>query len=223
MELSLRKFKELLNSHRLSISLVGMSNVGKSYMARALAADPSLGFTSACIDDLIEKQLEPFLESKGFKGIDGVAAWMGQPYDPQYPETQRLYLSFEEDSTNGVTRPTGRNLVVDTTGSVIYTPPPVLDRLKSETLIVYLEATAEVREGLFQKYISCPKPVIWGDSFSRKNGETDLDALKRCYPQLLEFRANRYNALADVTIPHQVLWKASGSQFLEEVKSRLSR
>ena len=223
MKLSLGKFEELLSSRRLSISLIGMSNVGKSYVARALASDPSLGFTPACIDDLIEEKLGPFLKSKGFTGIDGVAAWMGQPYDPQYPETQQLYLRFEEDSMNGVTRPTGRNLVVDTTGSAIYTPQPVLDRLKNETLVVYLEATDEVKDALFQKYISNPKPVIWGDSFSRKNGETDLDALKRCYPQLLEFRANRYCALADATIPHQVLWKASGRQFLEEVKSRLPR
>lgn len=223
MELSVGKFEELLGNRKLSISLIGMSNVGKSYVARALAADTSLGFTPVCIDDLIEEKLEPLLKSKGFTGIDGVAAWMGQPYDPQYPQTQQLYLRFEEESMNRVTRPIGRNLIVDTTGSVIYTPQPVLDRLKGETLVAYLEATAEVRDALFQKYISNPKPVIWGDSFNRKNGETDLDALKRCYPQLLEFRANRYCALADVTIPHQVLRNASGGQFLDHVKDRLPR
>ncbi len=223
MKLSVEKFEELLGNRKLSISLIGMSNVGKSYVARALAADTSLGFTPACIDDLIEEKLRPFLESKGFKGIDGVAAWMGQPYDPQYPETQRQYLHFEESSTDGVTRPNGRNLVVDTTGSVIYTPQPVLGRLKKETLVVYLEATAEVRDALFQKYISNPKPVIWGDNFNMQAGESEHDALKRCYPLLLDFRAERYAQLADATIPHQVLWNASGRQFLDQVRDRMPR
>lgn len=223
MELSLGKFEELLSSRRLGISLIGMSNVGKSYVARALAADPSLGFASVCIDDLIEEKLGPFLKSEGFAGIDGVAEWMGQPYDPQYPQTQQLYLRFEEESMNGVTHPTGRNLVIDTTGSVIYTPQPVLGRLKSETLVVYLEATAEFRDALFRKYISNPKPVIWGDSFNIQAGESERDALERCYPLLLGFRAERYAQLADVTIPRQLLQDASGRQFLEEVKSRLPR
>lgn len=97
----------------------------------------------------------------------------------------------------------------------------MLDRLKNETLVVYLEATAEVRDALFQKYISNPKPVIWGDSFNMQTGESKPDALKRCYPLLLGFRAEKYAQLADVTIPHKVLWNASGRQFLDEVRGRL--
>ncbi|MBI2145660.1 hypothetical protein HYU18_05075 [Candidatus Woesearchaeota archaeon] len=221
MELSKAGFDQRLGSHRLFVSLVGMSNVGKSFISVRLAPDHSLNFARACIDDCIEEKLSPFLEGRGFSGIDGVAAWMGQPYDARYPETQQLYLGFEEASMSEVGYGIGRNLVVDTTGSVIYLPQPVLSHLKEKTLVVYLEATDEVRNGLFERYISNPKPVIWGSSFNLQAGESGIEALKRCYPQLLDYRAGKYRELADVAVPGGALRDATGRQFLSELRSRL--
>ena len=114
-----------------------------------------------------------------------------------------------------------KNLLIDTTGSVIYLPHPVLQRLRENTLIIYLEATDDIRKLLFERYITNPKPVVWGSSFNKNTGESDLDALKRCYPQLLEFRATRYRELADVVIPCSALQNATGGQFLAELRSRL--
>ena len=219
MQLSKSEFDEHFNNSALFVSLVGMSNVGKSYIAGHLAAD--LKFANHCIDDLIEAMLKPFLEGKGFKGIDGVAAWMGQPYETQYSETQRLYLGFEEASMRGIESLTGQNRVIDTTGSVVYLPEAVLGNLKERTLVVYLEATDNIKHALFARYISNPKPVIWGTSFNRKPGESELEALKRCYPQLLEYRDAEYRKLADVAIPCSVLLNATGKQFLDELRSRL--
>ena len=219
MKLSKEKFDALRTNQGLFIALVGMSNVGKSYIAGRLAAD--LKFAHHCIDDLIEAELNPFLEGKGFKGIDGVAAWMGQPYAEQYHETQHMYLGFEEASMRGIEYLTGQNRVIDTTGSVVYLPEAVLGTLKEKTVVVYLEATAEIKAGLFQRYISNPKPVIWGTSFNRKPGESELEALKRCYPQLLQYRDAEYRKLADVAIPCSVLLNATGKQFLHELRSRL--
>ena len=86
---------------------------------------------------------------------------------------------------------------------------------------MYLEATDEVKKLLFERYLSNPKPVIWGASFTKQKGESDLGALQRCYPQLLEYRAARYKALADLTIPHNLLRDTSGKQFMQEVRKRL--
>lgn len=221
MELSASKFDQLLSSNRLQISVIGMSNVGKTRRAKSLVADPALNFLWLNCDDLVEAKLKPFLEGKGFKGVDGVAAWMGQPYEKRYHETQHLFLKFEGEAMQEIDYGVGRNVIVDTTGSVIYLPQPVLQRLCENTLIIYLEATADIRKLLFERYISNPKPVVWGSSFNKNASESDLDALKRCYPQLLEFRASRYSKLADITIPHHVLRDTTGRQFLDEVRKRL--
>ncbi|MBI2141179.1 hypothetical protein HYU16_02035 [Candidatus Woesearchaeota archaeon] len=221
MKLSPTEFDRKLREGRLRLSVVGMSNVGKTRRAKSLVADQSLNFVWLHGDDLVEAKLQPYLEGKGFKGVNGVAAWMGQPYEARYPETQKLFLQFEESAMAEIVFSVGKNIVVDTTGSVIYLPQNVLQRLKESTLIVYLEATEDVKKLLFERYISNPKPVIWGGSFSRKHGESDLDALRRCYPQLLEYRAVRYRKLADITIPHNVLRDTSGRQFLNEIKKRL--
>ncbi len=215
------EFDELLGSNKLRISVIGMSNVGKTRRAKSLVSDSALNFLRVCCDDLIEAKLSPFLEGKGFRGVDGVAAWMGQPYELRYPETQRIFLKFEEEAMAGIDYSLPKNIIVDTTGSVIYLSRKALQRLKEKTLVIYLEATEDIKKLLFERYISNPKPVIWGGSFSRNNGETELEALKRCYPQLLEYRAARYGQLADITIPHNVLRDTTGRQFLAEVKKLL--
>ncbi|MEK6854502.1 MAG: hypothetical protein AABX60_04145, partial [Nanoarchaeota archaeon] len=139
-------FDRLLSSGKLHVSLIGMSNVGKTRRAKSLAADPSLNFIWVCGDDLVEAKLKPFLEGKGFKGVDGVAAWMGQPYEARYPETQQLFLKFEESAMAEIDFSIDKNIVVDTTGSVIYLSQRVLGKLKKETLIVYLEATDDIKK-----------------------------------------------------------------------------
>lgn len=217
------EFDGLFKSNRLRISVIGMSNVGKTRRAKSLVADSSLDFLWLHCDDLVEAKLKPYLEGKGFHGVDGVAAWMGQPYEPRYPETQKLFLKFEEEAMNGIDYLIPGNLLVDTTGSVIYLSQKVLHRLKKETIVIYLEATDDVRKLLFDRYISNPKPVVWGGSFNRNPGESDMDALGRCYPRLLDYRAAHYSQLADITIPHFVLRDTSGRQFLAEVRKRLSQ
>ncbi len=221
MLITAAKFDGLLSSNKLRISIIGMSNVGKTRRAKSMVADPVLNFLFLNSDDLIEAKLQPFLEGKGFKGVDGVAAWMGQPYEARYPETQRLFLKFEESAMAEIDFSIDKNIVVDTTGSVIYLPETVLDELKKKTIVVYLEATEDIKKLLFERYISNPKPVVWGSSFNKLSGETDLDALKRCYPKLLEFRAAKYAELADITISHSVLRDTTGKQFLGEVRKRL--
>lgn len=221
MKISQAEFGKLLKSNRLRISVIGMSNVGKTRRAKSLVSDPELNFLWVCCDDLVEAKLSPFLEGKGFRGVDGVAAWMGQPYEARYPETQGMFLKFEDEAMSEIDYSLPKNIIVDTTGSVVYLSQKALQRLKEKTLVIYLEATEDIKKLLFELYISNPKPVVWGGSFGKRSGETGSDALKRCYPKLLEFRAARYAELADIAIPHNVLRDATGRQFIEEVRKRL--
>lgn len=145
----------------------------------------------------------------GYSGIHDVAEWMGQPYDVQYPEASRKYLDFEGEALEGVLSKIERSrhpgVVIDTTGSVIYLGNGILNRLSVLTRVVYLDTPESVKKEMFELYKADPKPVIWGGSFSKANGETDMEALARCYPELLAYRTGRYANLAHLTLDYHRL------------------
>jgi hypothetical protein len=187
------------------ISLIGMSNIGKSYWARRLAVEG--GFERVDCDRLVEGKLAGQLVKLGYKGIHDVAKWMGQPFDPQYPDTSRAYLACEREvmletiERLGAASP--KPLAIDTTGSVIYVGGDIAERLKALTNVVYFEASSTHVSKLFERYMANPKPVIWGTSFAPRAGEAPFDALRRCYPDLLHDRAGRYRAMAHIALPFE--------------------
>jgi shikimate kinase len=200
--LTQNEFDKHLDEGTLSLSLVGMSNVGKSFWSEKLAAD--YNFDRFCCDDFVEVQLDQELRDQNFAGgIEDVALWMGQPYDPQFPNTQELYLRHEAASVRAIMGrvATGRNSVIDTTGSVVYLDASLRQWLNDQTTVVHIEATQAKRADLFRKYLDRPKPVIWGESYRPRTSELASEALARCYPDLLDFRASRYAAMAHVTLP----------------------
>lgn len=188
-----------------NISLIGMSNVGKSYWREQASA---AGFTFFCCDDRIEKNLEPYLRERGFRGIEGVAKWMGQPYEPQYPENQAVYLAQEtlvmEEAIREL-RKGGERLVIDTTGSVIYTGKAVLTALRKLSTIVLIDAPASLQTELYRQYLANPKPVIWREIYKPLDRETPEDALARCYPLLLRSRSEMYRRQAHVILDYDEL------------------
>lgn len=164
-----------------------MSNSGKSFWAKRLK---KLGFKVFSCDEMIQKKL-------GLRGIGDVASWMGQPYEPDYQKNCDLYLKLEEQTLKEIIAylkkdKSSDKVVVDTTGSVIYTNPKFIRELRELTNVIYLETPQTVQKEMYKLYISNPKPVIWGESFKKRKGESDLDALKRCYPQLLKYRSQKY-------------------------------
>ncbi len=74
----------------IKLSLIGMSGAGKSHWAQKMAA---AGLRVISIDDRIEKKLAPELAAGGYRGIGGVAAWMGWPDQPTYREREQKYLA----------------------------------------------------------------------------------------------------------------------------------
>jgi shikimate kinase len=194
----------------MKVSIIGMSGSGKSYWSKELEEQ---GFTRFCCDDLIEKRLSDKLIALGYAGIQDVAKWMGQPFDPQYPETSSTYLHFEKEVLDEVLRkieaaPPGANMVLDTTGSIIYTGKDLLGKLARTTRIIYLNVPASVTQEMYENYLHDPKPVVWENCFTKIEGETETEALGRCYSALLASRAEKYRTLANVTIDYPLLRSA---------------
>jgi shikimate kinase len=190
----------------MRIVLIGFSGTGKSHWSKLLAERK--GYHHLCCDDLIEDRLRKYLPHNA-SGINAVAEWMGQPYDARFKENERRYLQCEiEVLAEILSKPVGyypERTILDTTGSVIYTGKRLTTQLRSFGTIIYLEVTPEVLTEMFRQYMRDPKPVIWGASFARENDESPTEALRRCYPHLLEFRQNRYEALADVRLGYTEL------------------
>src|ERR1700674_3782723 len=180
---------EYRRRHLTKLSFIGMSGAGKSHWTRKLAA---AGFRAVSVDDRIEEKLAPELAAGGYRGVGGVAAWMGWPDQPVYRERERKYLAAEIESMREafgeIEQWANEGIVLDTTGSVVYTPDDIGRRLKRLTTVVYLDATAAKEEVLIARSLSAPKPVLWVDQFSQRPGESATAAIARCYPALIAQR-----------------------------------
>src|SRR6202161_4374874 len=217
---------ELHKQKRSRLALVGMSGSGKTFWTRKLAA---AGWKSVCCDDLIEQRLASRLAAGGHSGINGVAAWMGWPDTAKYAEREAEYLEEEihtlgEVLTSLDQRPE-KPLVLDTTGSVIYTGNNLLLRLRRRMTVVYLAASAEEQQLLIERYLSDPKPVLWRGAFQPKKGESPKQTVARCYPTLIAARRQSYEALAHCTLKVAELRDPAfdAAAFLSKIRAQLGR
>jgi shikimate kinase len=182
----------------IKLSLIGMSGAGKSHWSQKLAA---AGLRVISIDDRIEKKLAPELAAGGYFGIGGVAAWMGWPDQPTYRERERRYLAYEVESMvealDEIKAYDDEGILLDTTGSVVYTGDEICRRLQSLTTVVYLAVPVAEEETLIARYLSDPKPVLWGDQFELRPGESAKEAVAHCYPRLIAHRKSLYERYAN--------------------------
>ncbi|MFA5936816.1 MAG: hypothetical protein WC822_02975 [Candidatus Paceibacterota bacterium] len=214
MKINKREFNQLLKNNQLAISLIGMSGIGKTYQSLHLK---KISFKHKCIDDLIAMNL--------VTGKTDIASWLGQPDSFGFETREKEYLEQEQIATQRALRDINKNTVIDTTGSVIYLPKQIKKSLKKLTLIIYLQENYALKQQLFKKYVTDPKPVIWGNKFNQQAGENRLKALQRCYFTLLKFRAEKYKKLADIILPHQIINNKrylSGRVFLDVIRNQLS-
>ncbi|HUI51837.1 MAG TPA: hypothetical protein VLX60_08640 [Terriglobales bacterium] len=203
-----------------------MSGAGKTFWARRLASD---GYRVISCDDVIEARLARRLAAGGFSGINGVAAWMGWPNNPQYAEREAQYLSEEiatlDETLTSLQRSPEQSLVLDTTGSIIYAGNHHLLRLRKLLTVVYIAASADEQQILIERYLADPKPVLWRGAFQPKPGESARETVARCYPALVAARRQSYEALAHVTLPFAILREASldAEAFLAEIRAQQDR
>jgi shikimate kinase len=185
----------------LRIALIGMSGAGKTFWTKQLAA---AGYPSVSCDDHIEKRLQAHLAAGGHTGINGVAAWMGWPDSPTYAQREADYLIQEiavlDEFLTQLERDPSRELILDTTGSVIYAGNNIFRRLRRHMTVVYLAASAQEQQLLIERYLTDPKPVLWRGAFQPKQAEKPRETVARCYPALIAARRQSYEALAHHTI-----------------------
>ena len=188
--------------------------------------DPSIG-----CDDRIEERLKPRLAAGGYAGINGVAAWMGWPDSETYAQREADYLAEEisvlDEVLSQLERDRERELILDTTGSVIYAGNNILMRLRRQMTVVYLAASAQEQQLLIERYLTDPKPVLWRGAFQPKKGEAPRETVARCYPALIAARRQSYEALAHCVVQVADLQALSREQdaaaaFLEKIRRRLA-
>jgi shikimate kinase len=196
------------------LALVGMSGAGKTFWTKKLAAE---GWTAISCDDRIEEKLASRLAAGGW------------PDNPKYAEREAQYLEEEihtlGEALTSLEREPDRPLVLDTTGSVIYTGNNLLLRLRRRMTVVYLAASAEEQQLLIERYLGDPKPVLWRGAFQPKRGESPKETVARCYPTLISARRQSYEALAHCTLQVAELRDPAidSAAFLSRIHSQLER
>jgi shikimate kinase len=207
----------------LRLALIGMSGAGKTFWTKKLAA---VGHPAVSCDDRIEQKLTPRLGTSGYAGINGVAAWMGWPDSATYTERESEYLAEEihtlDEILTELEKQPEKSLVLDTTGSVIYTGNNLLMRLRRQMTIVHLAASAEEQQLLIERYLNDPKPVLWRGAFRPKAGEKPRETVARCYPALIAARRQSYEALAHCTLQVAALRDAAldATAFLKMIQDK---
>ena len=201
---------EMHREKPLRLALIGMSGAGKTFWTKKLTA---AGYPGVSCDDRIEQKLAPRLAAGGHTGISGVAVWMGWPDSATYTERESEYLAEEIHSLDEILteleKQPEKSLVLDTTGSVIYTGNNLLMRLRRQMTIVHLAASTEEQQLLIERYLNDPKPVLWRGAFQPKAGEKPRDTVARCYPALIAARRQSYAALAHYTLQVAALREAA--------------
>jgi shikimate kinase len=208
----------------LRLAFIGMSGAGKTFWTRRLATG---GRPAVCCDDRIEERLRTRLVAGGHTGINGVAAWMGWPDSATYAERESEYLAAEisvlDEILNDLERNRQSELILDTTGSVIYTGNNLLLRLRRQMTLVHLAASAEEQQLLTERYLADPKPVLWRGAFQSKKGESPRETVARCYPALMASRRRSYETLAHCTLGVAELRddSLSATWLLEKIQKQL--
>ncbi len=197
------------------LAFVGMSNAGKSYRSEVLRDE--LGFIWFQVDADIQKNL-------GFQTMAEISSWLGYPTSEGYGEREAEYLRLENLATRHASMKTeGKNLVFDTTGSVAHMEEETLTVLKDNCLVVHLDVGEDSLEEVIERFFLKPKPVAWCGYLTREDGETDEQALRRCYPALLRDRLATYRSLAHVTVPAKEVRDTSADETLGVIKKYLEK
>lgn len=224
MKISKVEFERLHSSKELVVTIIGMSNVGKSYWSNLLQ---QFDFEHICCDDIIEKHLGSELKALGYSGIHDLAKWLGQPYSPDFKEREKQLLDLEEkvyqDILDELQNIEAGNKIIDTPGSFAHCNSSLCEKIADKSLVVYIQATENMQEEMFKNFLLHPKPIIWQNVFTQNN-ENEMEALKRCYPLLLKYRDNAYKKYADIILPFQEVdyGKIDANSFYQILKSHLS-
>lgn len=221
MKLTKSQFELELSAsdRRLNLIILGMSGAGKTHWSKLLSQ--RYKYRHMEFDELIGESAEfaNFIRDiPGKNAAEKTANYFGMPWSEGFQEKEAAYLDIEKKIMSKA-RSTGS--ILDLTGSCIYHPDE-MEAIRDTGLVICLETGQEKQKEMLEIFLAHPKPVCWKGFFQKKNGETNEQALSRCYPLLLAHRARLYAQFADVALPyavHKNLKSADG--FVQEIKKQL--
>lgn len=184
-----------------ALCLVGMSGIGKSFWAQRLASEK--GFHRHDCDGAIASELRTLVPvAEGEEPVHALGRWMGMPWSDGYADREGRYLALEERVTREAlaASATSGDHVIDTTGSVVYLSSALRTALRETCRVVYLRTPDGARQAMLERYLVEPKPVVWSGAFVPQPGEKPIDALPRCFAELLRRRDALYTELAHVVL-----------------------
>jgi len=222
MKLAKSQFEfELSNPAKRKFNLIifGMSGSGKTHWSKLLAQ--RYGYTHIEFDELIGASAELANLIRNISGRDTaekMGNYFGMPWSEGHQAKELAYLSVERAI---MSKSLAAGSILDLTGSCVYHPEE-MKAIRNSGLAVYLETSLEKQKEMLGIFLAHPKPVCWNGIFQKKSGETNGQALSRCYPLLLAYRAKLYPRFADVVLQHSVHKNLkSADDFVQEVKKQL--
>lgn len=205
------EFDEAMRAGELRVALVGMSNAGKTKAGRALQKTGD--FEHYEVDADIRRSL-------GLTNMNELADWLGLPDSDGYSEREKKYLELEEMYTT-VERNAAKNLVLDTTGSVVHLSDQAQQKVREDALVVHFDVGNSTLDTLIEKFFETPKPIVWGEYFAPREGEGVRETLIRSYPKLLQERLQRFRSLSHINIPAATIDLSDGRAILTSIRSHL--
>lgn len=184
------------------LTLIGMSGTGKSYWSKKLATQ---GYIRFGCDDLIENHLAKKMNIADIPTFD-IHQWVGYPDQESHTSHADQYLQAEAEVLHEIIESLNnsspeKNIVIDSTGSIIYMQGHILDSLSRLTKVVYLDITPQDHDSMLNYYLSNPVAIIWNGFFEPLPHENRQQTFTRCYPKLIRSREQQYQQFAQITIP----------------------
>lgn len=202
-----------IDNKTFRLSFIWMSNCGKSYRSKVLSNENDFFWYE--VDREIQKGL-------WFNSMEEISNWMWDSSNEWFIEREKIYLEKEEKYTYLKELDTKwKNLVFDTTWSLIYLSNEAKTWLKDQCLIINIDVWMDSIPHMLERYLEEPKPVSWNGMLTQEPWESKEESLKRCYPKLLEDRLKRYKNFAHITIPAKEFRDLSWIETLELIKKYL--
>lgn len=204
-----------------SITLMGMSGVGKSYFSMKLA---EWGWHSYSCDVEIGKDLlgvENELQPDDIRELMEYLGLLGDPSQggilmTEFIKRQKFYKISEMLAllrlAQVIEKSEAEYFVNDSTGSLCeITDWDILDYVGDVTRVVYIKASEDEEAELLQRAQDYPKPLYypphlfadWVDDYLNQEGLKDVSEMnpqsfaRWVFPVLLESRKPKYQAIAD--------------------------
>jgi shikimate kinase len=187
----------------MKITLIGMASAGKSYWSARLA---QAGFVHIDLDALIGQRLEAKTQ-QSFATTALMNEWLGFPDSAGFAERETLFVQteaeiFKETLDFLENAPENANIVLDTGGSLVYSPLEYWQKLSQLSRIIYLKADKTLANQFAQAYLDEGRSILWRGLYAPLPNESRTESFLRCYKNLLEFRTAEYEKHAQYALEY---------------------